>query len=269
MPLTSAQAAPFTEDMRERLTGSSAAEVMTFRCLLSAMYNRPFEIDEFPTLKALTRLADFYCALPVLSASLASSLLTSPIFREDNDPFSFAGWSRIGLTLAKKLRNPALFRESFVHVVGDYTSNDYDYFDEDISRLINREHSNLCQQIMKTQQLLFGPLRRFPTLLSPDMMRQLHSTARPKESAPFFKNLKVQVDALLDSGYRGAPDLEDLNDSLADLLANNLVLDQRRSVVEDYFLCANLADFEMPWDQDEVDVSHACVLPASQWHSNS
>ncbi|KAF8853702.1 hypothetical protein BDZ45DRAFT_598173, partial [Acephala macrosclerotiorum] len=44
-----------------------------FRKLLCAMYNRPYTVDYVFEIVDLTRLADYYCALPIVSATLNSA----------------------------------------------------------------------------------------------------------------------------------------------------------------------------------------------------
>lgn len=58
-------------------------DTKAFQSLLSAMYNRPYTIWDFEVFEAAIRLADFYCALPVLSATLTPALMSSLMFYGD------------------------------------------------------------------------------------------------------------------------------------------------------------------------------------------
>lgn len=86
--------------------------------LLCAIYSRLYTISSFTHFQDLVRLADFYCALPIVSNSLYAALWRSPNFV-----------SQIGnqalpiLKLSKKLRHPLLFREAMVYFVSDWTLN--------------------------------------------------------------------------------------------------------------------------------------------------
>lgn len=58
-------------------------EIFTFEGLLHAMYREAYEVYSASELKNLVRLADFYCALPVVSSSLDGVLLSNPMFIEN------------------------------------------------------------------------------------------------------------------------------------------------------------------------------------------
>jgi hypothetical protein len=85
------------------------------------MYNRPYGIASPSELIAITALADFYYALPIVSATLSAALLGSAMFKEfhieDGVNCLFAYTSPFLIFEAQKLRHPVLFRECFIHVV--------------------------------------------------------------------------------------------------------------------------------------------------------
>lgn len=62
----------------------------------------------------MTKIADFYWAIPILSTTLVSGLLGSRMFTTED--FSQAA-GRL-LHIARKLRNAVFFREYFVLAVG-------------------------------------------------------------------------------------------------------------------------------------------------------
>jgi len=70
-------------------------------------YNRPFHFAAYLDFVILYKLADFYCALPVLSCHLDSA------FGRSSPDFIHRIWSHGGpmLEAAKQLRHTALFRE--------------------------------------------------------------------------------------------------------------------------------------------------------------
>jgi hypothetical protein len=71
------------------------------------MYLKPYRVQGYKELKTLTELADYYCALPVLSRTLDAAFLRSFVFVEEIKHSSCKM-----LILAAKLRNSVLFRES-------------------------------------------------------------------------------------------------------------------------------------------------------------
>lgn len=90
-----------------------------FRKLLCAIYTRPYTIMSCEELEDLTNLADFYRALPILSATIVTALIGSPIFtRKNKYSTEFALRAHELLFIAEKLRNKVLWTECFVHVVG-------------------------------------------------------------------------------------------------------------------------------------------------------
>ena len=48
------------------------------------MYNRPYSIESVDELDRLTELADFYYALPIVSATLTDALLNGEIVEGSN-----------------------------------------------------------------------------------------------------------------------------------------------------------------------------------------
>ncbi|TGO29393.1 hypothetical protein BPAE_0015g00370 [Botrytis paeoniae] len=79
-----------SEEMISR-TEHMEGEIEGFRQLLCAMYSSPYTIKDVEELSTLTRIADFHCALPIVSVTLISALLESPIFskREVEDPTTY------------------------------------------------------------------------------------------------------------------------------------------------------------------------------------
>jgi hypothetical protein len=72
-------------------------------------------------LKRMTSLADFCCALPILSATLVNGVLGSPTFELQLSPY-YTLFTEIAPELihtAYKLRNLVLFRECLIHVLSD------------------------------------------------------------------------------------------------------------------------------------------------------
>ncbi|KAL3419781.1 hypothetical protein PVAG01_08279 [Phlyctema vagabunda] len=98
------------------------AEEAAFQSLLYAMYGRLYMIKTVEEFAILVRLADFYCSLPVLSATVMGALLLGDFFQQRKEPRNFFA-NPILLALAIKIRQPVLFREFFVHVVAEGDPN--------------------------------------------------------------------------------------------------------------------------------------------------
>ncbi|KAH7355137.1 hypothetical protein BKA65DRAFT_581836, partial [Rhexocercosporidium sp. MPI-PUGE-AT-0058] len=241
----------------EEYLSNSYVEEACFRYLLCAMYNQPYKFRFFEEIKVLTRIADFYCALPIVSGTLTSALMKSRIFEADALSFSDACGDLELIIVAKKLRNAELFRGCFVHEVGKYQYKvNPETSDPEIQALILREYNGICQKIMRAQR------SSLQILVTQEMANALWSDTEPTLSAQFFRTLKCQVDVYA-TRFRGVPCardpyLEELKEALQDLMVNNLRLDHSgfgsgENGDDNYFLCANIEDDEMPWDVDEID----------------
>ncbi|TVY85651.1 hypothetical protein LAWI1_G008232, partial [Lachnellula willkommii] len=57
--------------------GDKVPELRAFEKLLCAFYIKQYEIEDFDELETMTRQADYYCALPMLSRSLDGALWRS------------------------------------------------------------------------------------------------------------------------------------------------------------------------------------------------
>lgn len=85
------------------------------------MYNQRYEVESYGQLDKLTEVADFFCALPVISATIIGASVMSPMLRHDEECGS--GFSRSAIWIvecARKIRNPILFREAFIETVSQW-----------------------------------------------------------------------------------------------------------------------------------------------------
>ncbi|KAK0120714.1 hypothetical protein ONS96_010917 [Cadophora gregata f. sp. sojae] len=242
----------------------SLRKTEAFECLLSAMYNRPYSPSTVADLNTIIQLAEFYRALPILSATMTPALLKSAMFNSRNAMCRFLNLSREVIQVAKQLRNTDLFRECFVHEVGKYDAGDETnhLLDDDIHQLIRREHSVICKRIMRTQSRLLLRYQRFPIWISPDMAMVIDLEDNPTRTADFFRAVKCQVDSLsVTTRWAGGhldPYMKMAKSELDGLMRNNLRLDRTNfgsasDHNDDYFLCADIKDDEMPWDSDVID----------------
>ena len=82
---------------------SEQFEISAMQNILCAVYNKPYVIASYEEFDNIVRLADFYCALPIVSSSLYTVLWNSPEFIEEIQEFPDSV-----LRLSKKLRHPIL-----------------------------------------------------------------------------------------------------------------------------------------------------------------
>ncbi|CZR63411.1 uncharacterized protein PAC_13308 [Phialocephala subalpina] len=260
------KAAPPTEAMIARISQPDS-EKEAFRKLLCAMYNRPYRIEDVAELETVTRLADFYCALPIVSGTLSGALLGSPMLKRDPDPENqsyndFARKAGRLIFVAKKLRHVVLFRECFIHLAGNLQDEEYlgDAIlrlkgDKELWLLLTEGYARMCQLLLKAHQAFV--ISTVQSYWSPQQPLPKLRDEGPEESSVFFKALKEQLQGQLS---RGVDDmhLRSLYVAVDRLMRSNLTLDQTGFQAGEgpykwCFLCADISDEEMPWDLNELD----------------
>lgn len=218
----------------------------------------------------ITKLADFYCALPVLSNTLSGALFGSSIFKDKDDEdgedgkhfvyHAFTYQASKILLLAKKLRHADLFRECFIHVVATFRSNVLNCekqclkHDKEIWLLLMEHHLKLCESILKVNQGLNAAVSKNILTFPKDFPHIAYSSMAPQEEVRFFVALRNHL-RLIDGGFGPIPGiLKDLDH----LLKDNLKFDLLRCGVGKgshmfLFLNAEIADKDLPWDTTQVD----------------
>ena len=102
--------------MKQRIRGGQTEEMEAFKCMLSCMYNKPFEVRSTGTLQALSRQADFYGAKPIVSTALdgPQGLLTRSFKLIEEMKYYPLELLKIGYDLRIKI----LYKEAMVHIAG-------------------------------------------------------------------------------------------------------------------------------------------------------
>ncbi|KAH6723081.1 hypothetical protein BKA61DRAFT_5312 [Leptodontidium sp. MPI-SDFR-AT-0119] len=90
-------------------------ESKAFGKYLCALYTRPYVIDHPQELIVMMRMADYYCTLPILSATLFVLNSEQELFSDFVGSLIFA---------ARDLHHAELFREWFVRIVSLWTSEE-------------------------------------------------------------------------------------------------------------------------------------------------
>ncbi|KAF8853704.1 hypothetical protein BDZ45DRAFT_694016 [Acephala macrosclerotiorum] len=233
---------------------------VAFQKVLSAFYHRDYTIDSTDELRSMTTIADYYCCLPTLSATLKGALLGSPMFdlTKNKRHSRFLESSYELISTARKLRNAELFRECFVHVVGTWVDGPIPKESLDILKqepellcLISAAHIDLCRTLLEVNQdmfLLIMDLENCESLLKdegPDDLR------RPTRNAAYYRRLKMHVELDYSEYY------PQLYKKLDILFKNNLRFDRSGLGAGEgpyqYFLCASIKDEDLPWETTELD----------------
>jgi hypothetical protein len=213
-------------------------------------------------------------ALPNLSGTISTALLGSPMFerkaclRESNSDASEiksgSGDSYLSefvqradeiIFAAKKLRHPILFRECFIHLVsalhGFYTlSLPALRNDKDLWLVLNEGKSSLRKKILRTQHFIL--MICLDKDLEEDLRLDMRDAYCQKSWAYFSLRFRKLLAVLDEKKHVSAIR------SIEGLLQNNLALDRTNfgageGPYRERYLCAELADEDMPWDADESD----------------
>ena len=202
----------------------------------------------------IVRLADFYCSLPMLSASLYAALWNSPGFIV-GIPATAASL----LIVSQKLRHPILFRECFVHVVSRWKGPDGTVLKDhpDLCHLITASQLNVSKLVIAADHTIILNCTKNHTNNMADKIFQiagatLYGSKPPLENASFYRALYKRS---LEIGFGIKPETKA---ALRALLENGLALDRTGSEAgtgnySNALLCAWILDSDLPWDQNESD----------------
>lgn len=244
-----------------KFTSDQDAEISAFTIVLQAIYNWPFVIRSPAQLCLATKLADYYCTLPSLSRSLYGAFGRSPDFCN-----SIRGNIIDLLEVAVKLRNEILYRECMTLLMGPWIHPKYLMIkDKKLKQLAASAHHSICSKILMIQTFVMEET------LGED--REVLKDFREQELDAITQNLDRNSDEVsslcLPLLYRQLTNTH-FGHHFAWLLRNHLTLypavrvewgpfrtiakpGDRDTWCEDYFLCLEIKDDELPWDSNEKD----------------
>jgi hypothetical protein len=174
-----------TDDQPFSILGEDE-ELVAFGKLLCAMYNKNYSITNFAELSIMTRLADFFCALPILSTSLYIVLWSTPWL-----PDEIAANCKSALIISQKLHHPLLFREALVHVVSQWRGSSVfleDY--PDLIAVVTSAYNRVCERLLLVSQALLSAISVGNVLESiTNLNSELDSDELPTQNAHFYRRL--------------------------------------------------------------------------------
>ncbi|KAG0651409.1 hypothetical protein D0Z07_2115 [Hyphodiscus hymeniophilus] len=232
-------------------------EQNAFEKVLRAIYCLSYDIDSVCELEDVTRIADFYCALPALSSSLYRGLW--------KDTGLITSWDGIFtnadtvLAVAKKLRHPILFREAVIIIVsqpGRWLCGREDFLSEDddnLKAVVLRAHHRLCRLKLKADHHVREALRFLP-ITSKSVRLSWH----PEDEFSGHDHYTQIMNKLKATTFNGNEKrVADAIRSLEALLKNNLVLTKPWNGINggcgSSFYCTEVDDKDLPWDETETD----------------
>jgi hypothetical protein len=235
--------------------GSQSHEIKLFEKLLCAIYLRPYKIESCAELTCLTSLADYYCALPILSRTLDSALYISFDFVESiwcNPCEVFVA--------AAKLRNALLFRDCLICLTGPWSEPEYEgLLDPRLKKIARRSYAEIGVKVAHAERKITE--HRLQEVVNGKRHVDKAYTSVALNNAPFREIEGIYLPSI----YRdlSKSDSKERNFSfipiLRELLENKLVLGGRGNQLlgcgdlYDYFLCAEIKDEDLPWDSNEID----------------
>ncbi|KAF7925685.1 uncharacterized protein EAE98_006910 [Botrytis deweyae] len=214
-------------------------------------------------LKRLTRLADYYCALPVVSATLTGALFKSSMF-DGIGPCYFSRACECHddcvslLVLARKLRHGVLFRECLIYTVGKWDSlpdpeKDIIKEDQELYKLVQAKLSVLYELLAKTQGALLWAICE-KTIDLNKIVECNHSKGSIGATICMYEAI-FDEPSLQDLFSGGGGELGEL---ISSLLKKNIALgctyeQSGHGIFENIYLCTEIEDDEFPWDLEEID----------------
>jgi len=246
--------------------GSTECEENAFQNLLCAIFIRPYHIADATELDVMTQMADYYCALPTLSNSVSATFFNSPGLMNtlQMDPCQL-------LVSAYKLRHPLLFRDVLIYALGPWSSPRYlqlanhsDPCGSVLFKIAAGIHANLAAKIVEVQQSILQLATEYSGCSAAKMMLNFASRsvdANDQLMLPaYFRN--YFDDTLIDKstskeGKQGKHGTISIQNLLRPLLTNKLTLDKAavagKGDFANSFLCFEISDEELPWDQTQFD----------------
>jgi hypothetical protein len=243
-----------------------AHEIKAFENLLRAFYRDGLLITEAEDLITLTKLADYYCALKIVSQSLDATFVNCAYFK--HGPLHEDAYEL--LECAVKLRNAALFKDLIIYCAGHWPGTIEQEVENEKSHahIINKTHDQLCRKLSAAnwdmEQGLVTDHRSGCT-------KDPYGT-RKSQMRSFMNDIKIALKVEYDDCaiplpryyrelmkskymYRKPDDDEDepaFEDYLDDLSRNNLNLRNNaisgEGDLEEYFLGMDIQDSDLPWD---------------------
>jgi hypothetical protein len=246
----------------ESFKGDKKTEEAAFKKLLCAIYVLPYRIENAKVLTSLAEIADYYRALPIVSRTLSYALHDSQAFIRSIkcDP-------RRVFEAAAKLRHKVLFKDALVWVVGNWRYPAFkELSDRKLRQVARCAYGEIATKVASSSSSIFIGFTAVDDEIWPESFR--NSICEPQETwrvireylayteqinfPSFFHRIFEREDLPLDVS------MSDLN--IPGLLRNNLVLDrsprspgESDGEDEEYFLCAEIEDEDLPWDLEEFD----------------
>ncbi|KAF7911437.1 uncharacterized protein EAF01_002944 [Botrytis porri] len=242
---------------------------------IGTFYGKSWVIKNTEALQLVTELADYYCALPVVSKSLHGAFFRSPEFSKR----IFFSNKLTLLNLAFRLRSPELFRECMICLVGRWQDHTCQYPIESQPemlynpKLTNRKlnelaiklHNQICIKVSATQRQIVFHCQVKPNALGikAKIERSYLDKMKRRETEKGVYGGQVSLPEYFQTFGEDSSGIFAL--AVSDILKNELIFNKSlragdilfpgktQNDIQAHFLCAEIKDEDLPWDLNETD----------------
>jgi hypothetical protein len=202
----------------------------------------------------MTKLADYYCALPHLSRTIAASFCSSLVFiQQIRDHHAEI------LQIAAKLRHAVLFRECIVWLVSDWINAER-YIgrikDRKLQKIAQNAFNKIAVKVSRAQHAMMAEIRQSPEGGSQAVqcLKDVKDRVHDERFNVWIVSLPGVLNCVKTEGFL-PPTFRDL---LGELMKNRSVLVRTdctpgTDTLSNRFLCAVVDDEDLPWDITEED----------------
>jgi hypothetical protein len=202
----------------------------------------------------MTKLADYYCALPHLSRTIAASFCSSLVFiQQIRDHHAEI------LQIAAKLRHAVLFRECMVWLVSDWINAER-YIgrikDRKLQKIAQNAFNTIAVKVSRAQHAMMAEIRQSPEGGSQAVqcLKDVKDRVHDERFNFWIVSLPGVLNCVKTEGFL-PPTFRDL---LGELMKNRSVLVRTdctpgTDTLSNRFLCAVVDDEDLPWDITEED----------------
>ncbi|PVH75276.1 hypothetical protein DL98DRAFT_466661 [Cadophora sp. DSE1049] len=233
------------------------SEVLHFKMLLQAMYNEPIEFEDCNDLRQLTELADYYCALKVVSFALDATIGRGafPFSQLQKQPCEM-------LQVAARLRHPRLFRECLILSIGPFSKPKIHMIeDPKLHKLAKYAHAQVGLLAAEAQIEIINVMEPY-RLSNPKLRNEMQ--ARIEDAGVMCRKdprtaayLPAYYRKLWDFKYDGIVTANPFRKPLSEVMANHLTFNRGYEAGEgqfrDFFFCGQILNEELPWNAGEKD----------------
>jgi hypothetical protein len=201
----------------------------------------------------MTKHAEYYCALPILSISLWGPLVNSPSLIPSIGPTACHT-----LIAAYKLRHKQLFNDSFILVLGPWKTPRYHLLKDlepKLFQMAEAAHAKMRLQLLKAQQGMFEIFADVDGNLK-DTAKTIVGLAKHALDNNNSVALPRYFRLCYDHKYKSEEGQAAVRKLLGPLLKKNLVLDKStnragQGPFKDFFLSFQVDKY--PWDESQID----------------